>query len=297
MLMLVALLMLYSSSVCAQSLELHREDVTFAPFENDFIKVLSVVQLSADDERFGGISALSVFEGEWILGVTDQGNLLRFDHTFSKVDIQPLLTAQGRRFSDSEQADAESLAVLPDGKIFISFERFHRVERYTSDGQLLPSSVKAFPDISFLPNNNGIEAMESLSDGRLVLIAEEDPDDGLVPLWIQKKDNGWQRSDLTAFDGFKPTGLARVPGSDKMILLERFFSPISGLDIRLSEFDPISGERGHRLAGFPEEFPLDNFEGIFVEKDEEDKTVITLIADDNFNKFQRTLLMKILYKN
>ena len=39
-------------------------------------------------------------------------------------------------------------------------------------------------------------------------------------------------------------------------------------------------------------FNIDNMEGIAVHKSRNNETIVTLISDDNFNFFQRTLLMQ-----
>ena len=51
---------------------------------------------------------------------------------------------------------------------------------------------------------------------------------------------------------------------------------------------------GETLAQFDNSAPIDNMEGVSVERRKDGKMILTLISDDNFNAFQRTVLLQFL---
>ena len=97
-------------------------------------------------------------------------------------------------------------------------------------------------------------------------------------------------------DDFRATGLTRLPDSDDLLLLERFYKPAQGVRSRITLLDAYTGKRGRRLAEISSPTPVDNFEGISAHKNEAGEIVITLISDDNFSILQRTLVMTLVMK-
>ncbi len=284
-------LCLVANTAWADPISVGQEELAFSSFENDQLKLLSVTQLTSADARLGGLSGLLSL-GEDMIAVSDRGQLFVFSQgDFSKAEVTALLDRDGQAFEKKKYRDAESLAVASDGSFWVSFERKHRVVRYDLKGRVL-EEAKLPQAITGLPKNGGLEAIESLQDGRLVLIGEGKADFSSFPVWVQGEDRRWTYFEIENKGRFRPTGLARIPKTDRLILLERFYSPLIGTRIRLSELDIHAGERGAVLARLDKPLPIDNFEGLSVGAN----GVITLVADDNFSVLQRTLVMKILLR-
>jgi hypothetical protein len=89
---------------------------------------------------------------------------------------------------------------------------------------------------------------------------------------------------------------ALLPGGD-ILLLERKFSWTSGLAVRLrriplAEIKPGALADGAVLFEADLGYEIDNMEGLSVHRSAGGETVLTLISDDNFSLFQRTLLLQ-----
>src|SRR6202012_2745653 len=85
--------------------------------------------------------------------------------------IGPLRGLDGAPLPGKEWADAEGMALLPDGAWLVSFERHHRIWRYpTLDG--VPTEIVGPADIGKQPDNGGIETITALADGRVIAISE-----------------------------------------------------------------------------------------------------------------------------
>jgi hypothetical protein len=89
---------------------------------------------------------------------------------------------------------------------------------------------------------------------------------------------------------------ALVPGSDVLLLLERKFSWTSGLAVRirriaLAAIKPDAVVDGPVLFEADLGYEIDNMEGLSVHR-AGGEIVLTLVSDDNFAFFQRTLLLQ-----
>ena len=89
---------------------------------------------------------------------------------------------------------------------------------------------------------------------------------------------------------------ALLPGGD-VLLLERKFSWTSGLTVRmrrlaLGEIKPGATVDGAVLFEADLGYEIDNMEGLSVHRNAEGEIILTLISDDNFLPFQRTLLLQ-----
>ncbi len=100
---------------------------------------------------------------------------------------------------------------------------------------------------------------------------------------------------------FDVTSLASL-GDGSLLVLERSFVRASlKLDIKLRLIKAADIKPGARLDGevlleTGTKYAIDNFEGIAVTETKTGETFITLISDDNFSFFQRTLLARFRLK-
>ncbi|WP_417830897.1 esterase-like activity of phytase family protein [Terasakiella sp.] len=286
-------MLVWAIPAVAEPVKVWKKEVPFAPFQNEHLKLLSVTQLEADSRAFGGLSALLKKDGR-LLAVSDRAHLFQFNPDMSLVDIMPLLEKNDDELDGDHRVDSESLADAGDGLIYVSFERDDRIVPYNLAGYVMGKELPLPKEVYDLPFNDGLEAVETSSDGRLVIVAEGPKDAPSTFLWVQDGTTKWQAYKLPLSDGFRPTGLTRLPDDGRMVLLERFYRPLQGVAIRLSVLNVEIGQREKVLATLRSPTPLDNFEGIIAEKNEMGETILTLISDDNFSPLQRTLLMKLL---
>lgn len=258
---------------------------------------------------FGGLSGLWVSPGgDRMIAVTDHGDWVSAPLSH---DAAGRMTGVGTitmraltgidadsidTILDPQERDAEGLAMLPDGRAIVSFERRHRIWVYDgpmSDNE--PLELDPPLHIGRLQNNGGLEAIETMPDGRLIAIAEEPIGPGLVvDMWVLETNGKWRSVGYLMRDGFKVTGAAALPDG-RVIVLERWFAAPGSIRNRLRELTPeqIDGEvivDGRVLAEFTSEYNIDNFEGLSARTGPNGETFLYMVSDDNFNEGQKTYL-------
>jgi hypothetical protein len=83
-----------------------------------------------------------------------------------------------------------------------------------------------------------------------------------------------------------------------LLVLERHFRWTSGVKMRIrrllaTEIRPGAKLVGRTLVSADSGFEIDNMEGIAVHRGGNGENVVTVISDDNFNRFlQRTILLQ-----
>ena len=267
---------------------------------------------------FGGISGLALTpDGGRLIAVTDKGDWLtgRLSYRdgrlsgFSDVAMTPVLGAPGERLGGKTDRDAEGLALLDDGNLLVSFERNHRIARFSPDGKGgfgRASYLRLPPAIADLPENTGIEAVGVVPGGApggppesqvVLAIAEHALDEaGNHTGWLIAADGSGQALAVSRSDGFDITDLAFLPGGD-LILLERRYTLFLGPAMRLrrvarGDVRPGALLEGRILLAADDAYSVDNMEGLAVHRGENGETVLSLISDDNFSPAQSTLLLQ-----
>jgi hypothetical protein len=271
------------------------------------------ISMTANSPNFGGWSDLYVSpdgkalssisdEGSWLTATIDydaDGNL----HGLSNGLIGSLRGLDGLPLRDKVMADAEGMALLPDGSWLVAFERQHRFWRYpTLDAT--PAPIEGPADLARQPSNGGVEAVTALADGTIIAISEEyvvNP--GMLRGWIGRPAGGpaggrrysWQTFDYAKTPDFNPTALAPMPDGS-FVLLERAFDMVRGVRIRVMQFDAAEVRAGgtvraKELAWLAPPYAADNLEGVFARQGARGETLLWLISDDNFNRVQRNILL------
>ncbi|MFQ6018045.1 MAG: esterase-like activity of phytase family protein [Kiloniellaceae bacterium] len=265
------------------------------------------VEITSDDPRIGGLSGLLVTaDGRRMIAVSDQGHWLFARLLYDDKErlggldqgrIAPLRGLDGEPLVGKRWQDAESLAALADGSYLIGFERTHRIWRYPVFDPAFnarPSAWPAPPGLGQAPANGGLEALVVLADGAILAITEKQPDgaDLAAYLW---RGAGWSRLAYRRQDLFSPSGAARLPGGDIVVVERR--SPLlaepSVRLVRIPSAEIRSGARleGREIARWGAPLIVDNFEGIAARQAADGKTLIYLLSDDNYSALQRTLLL------
>jgi hypothetical protein len=268
--------------------------------------------LQSDDARFGGWSDLHVSaDGTSVLALSDHGFWftaeLGYDRgqlaTARNARLGPLIDTTGTRVV-GRRSDSEGLAMRPDGAIYISFERDHRIWLYPRADppfSIPPRPVPTPARLVTAPENGGIEALAWLSGGSLLALVEVLRDGPDNVGWVGN-DAGttWQELHYrTAGRDYAPTGLAElppnVPQAGDVLVLERKFTIFSGRAARITrlaraDIRPGAHLVGEELAHLQSPLTLDNFEGISAVRGPNGTARLYIISDDNYMFLQRTLL-------
>lgn len=255
-------------------------------------------ELSSDDHRFGGISAMGV-EGTRVTAISDMGVILHFDVPGTgrgQVRLEPLLQGPGDPALKPNR-DVEAM-VLAGSEAWLAYENRNQLWRYRR-GDWTALGHAAPPQMRDWPTNNGAEAMLRLADGRFLVISESLEQDGSSAglLFAGEPTTGARAATVrfrTPVD-YRITDGAQLPDG-RLLLLQRRASLRDGFPARLAIVDlaelgsgrPISGREIARL-----EAPLtvDNMEALSI-TEEAGRIIVWLASDDNYLWFQRTLLLK-----
>jgi hypothetical protein len=259
--------------------------------------------LTSTTRSFGGFSALDV-DGNRITALGDAGTILRFRlGRFGNASNASLVGVPKRcgPFSHKYDNDTESLAHDPDRQHWwIGFEWRNALCKTNADfsnGEVVsaPSAMASWR------KKQGPESMTRLADGRFLLIAEGAQKGSEVrPLVLFDRDPTDPAAVATTLAyrppaGFKPTDVAQLPDG-RVLVLTRRFAIWSLFTSKLVLLDAIPATpngvlQGRVIAHFESPVLADNFEGLSVTV-ENGKPIIWIISDDNFMRWQRTLLLK-----
>ncbi|WP_112661740.1 esterase-like activity of phytase family protein [Microvirga flavescens] len=276
----------------------------------------SGLDLRSPDPSFGGFSGLwRSADGQRLVSIADNAQWLsaRIETQAGKLAgltdamLAPVLNEQGKPLARTRYYDTESLA-LGDGVAFIGIERKHAVMRFdwaasgiNARGRLLNLPRELNEAVSDLPHNSGLEAIgiappRSSLAGALVAVSERshDGEDAPTSGFIL---SGPQRGlfKVLRSQGYAVSDLNFLPDGD-MLLLERKVSLLEGFGIRLRQVKAAAIRPGALVDGavlFESEpsHQVDNLEGLALHQ-EAGRTIVTLISDNNFSRFQRTLLLE-----
>lgn len=271
------------------------------------LRVAGAWVLSSGNRHFGGYSALAALPDGSLLAVSDRGRRLRFtppDRPGYLVEFDYLGPAPSGAKSG---ADSEALTFdLASGHLWAAYENRNRIVRY--DARFRPEASVRPAAMRDWPSNSGPEAIARLADGRFVVLAEGSPDsfDADFPALLFPSDpvegaapEGFR---FKPADGYRPVDAARLPDGRVLILLRQVHWALpptfSG---KLMVADPATLRPGERwraepVADLAEPLPTDNYEGLAVEQGPDDAVILWLISDDNTSAFQRTLLLKLIWR-
>jgi hypothetical protein len=263
---------------------------------------LNAWELQSKNEDFGGISALTALADGRFAGVSDAGTLIGFGlKSDAKADRPFIVPLPGAHISTQSYRDwdSEGITYNPDsGEFWVSFEVHHAIRRYSRSFSRMTGQTKISGRHRWA-NNKGIEALARLRDGRFLAIAENlekglhegylfsgDPvETGTAKSWFQFRPPA----------GYRVTDAVQL-SDGRLVILNRSVSFPAGFSAKISvvETSQIGTDaivEGRVIASLGAPLLIDNMEGIAVTRSDKGDT-IWLISDDNFQIFQRTLLMK-----
>jgi hypothetical protein len=261
---------------------------------------------------FGGLSGLRLdSKGESFIAISDHGSWFtgrivyqgREMTGLADVEAAPMLGPDGRTLAARGWYDSESIAL--DGPlVYIGIERVNRLLRFDfskgftrSRGEVVPLP----PAARRLPHNKGLEALVVVPKGlplagTLIALSERglDAQGDLIGFLIGGPTPG--QFAIRRSNDFDISDAVLLP-SGELLVLERKFSWVSGLGIRIRSI-PLKSLAPGALVDGPAIFDadlgheIDNMEGIDAHLTPEGDTVLTLVSDDNFSMLQRTLMLQ-----
>lgn len=275
--------------------------------------------LTSPNRAFGGLSGIDFGpDGRSFVAISDTGYWFRGTLERDKgrlVGIRdaqwaPMLNDKGQPLGLKHNADAEGLRLTTiDGRMaaYVSFEQANELRLYRAD----PDLAMARPEIVKLPRatrrlvgNRGLETVAlAPADGPLagspVLVAERSLDKARNHrAWIV---NGPMIGSFTVVrsEDYDVTDGAFLPNGDLLILERRVVVPY-GVGMRLRRL-PGDAIRPGAVVDGPVVMEadmlsqIDNMEGLAVSTDEDGRTRITLVSDDNVSILQRTLMLEFIW--
>jgi len=268
----------------------------------------------AGPKEFGGISGITFLNENQFIMISDRGlfvsaNLLHSGDGrpagLANVQITPVTNSKGNPLPPNYSRDSEAIdTVFKNGvpvAVRVGFENLTRVADFDLvDGLPVgPARKVAIPKwISAIRTNQTLESVCIASNaspiaGSTLLILEKYLRDNANSGWILgNKDQGPVFLKLTS--GLKPTDCAFLPDGD-LVVLERGIGflgfTMQVRRIKAKDVKPGAIMTGEViLSGYGGD--IDNMEGIGVRIAKDGSTRLVIVADNNFNSWERTLLLE-----
>jgi hypothetical protein len=269
--------------------------------------------LSSKYKAFGGFSELHIEpDGSHFISASDRGVWLRGRIVYrdgkptgiADAEMAPMLGPDGKPLMARNWFDSESLTYR-DGMLYVGFERVEKIVRfnYHRDGLAARGEpIPVPPDFKTLQNNQSLECLAAppkgspLSD-KLIVVTEQSLDEaGNMRSFLLDGDDA-ARFSVKRHDDFDVSDCVAMPPNDLLLLERRFALLHGGLSMRirrvpLSDIKPGAVVDGTKLIEADLGYQIDNMEGIGLHRNASGETIVTLISDDNFLPFQRTLLLQ-----
>ncbi len=236
-----------------------------------------VLGVSGIEVTGNGSGFVAVSDAGWFLG----GVLERTDGQLTGgrvTSVQPIIGQNGfpvraRRVGD--WSDAEGLDLSPDGTLYVSFERWARVSRYTST-EASGQWIKDHADFRTWDDNRQLEAV-AMDTGGFVYTLPENATAGGFPLY-RLDPEGWTKvADVPASNSYSVVGADFGPDG-LLYLLERKFVFATWWQSRVRTFNLADGSVADIWE--PEIDAHGNLEGISVWV-AADGMRATMVSDNN----------------
>lgn len=286
--------------------------LTFVPFpalpdccETGPLKLIGAWQLLSPHDDFGGYSALVRAAPGRLLALSDRGYTLEFSEP-DTVALPPRFGAiVGNARELKANRDVEAATLDPgSGRLWIAQESRNAIERHRPG--IGREAFRQIPEMKGWSSNGGPEAMVRLADGRFVVLCECNSGwfaSGLHPGLLFGSDpvaeGAAQAFTFAGSQGYRPTDMAALPDGRVLILARRLVWPVPArFAIKVLLADPAeitaSGVwQAREVADLADPWPIDNYEGLTIERRPDGKLIAWLISDENGAVSQRVLLLKV----
>lgn len=288
--------------------DLHSQSVTARPLAfgpeggHGMLRFVRGWRLTSQHSMFGGFSALALVEPDRFQLVADNGYWARLtlgvDGRVSDARIGLLPTPTGRARSKS-QSDVEALMIdAATGQSWVALEGLNQIWRL--DPALTRIESRAILPRPGWPANRGPEAMVRLADGRTIVFSEDadhDPRGREALVLATDPAVPGARAVRFYYDG-QGKGLvsdAALLPDGRILLVHRKLGLSPIFTTTLAIVDPADIAPGSVVCSVPigrVPAPLaENYEGAAIEQ-RGGRTFLWLVSDDNFNSWQRSLLVE-----
>ena len=260
--------------------------------------------LASANDHFGGYSALIDRQDGTFLAANDAGRLMVLPRPDRSAAAPRLDKFVNFARVDKSHVDVESLTDDPEtGEVWAGLEWAQAIIRFSPKlqkrAEVRPRAMRDWG------GNSGPESLVRLRDGRFLVIEEQSAKGGKHRALLFGTDptrGGWPIAfDFEGPKGYRPSDATRLPDGRVLIVMRRvhFALPLR-FGTRLVVADPAdireSGVwKAMPLAAVEEPMPTDNFEGAMVTVEPDGDWAVWLISDDNFFRYQRTLLLKLIW--
>ncbi|MFC5068562.1 esterase-like activity of phytase family protein [Flaviflagellibacter deserti] len=272
------------------------------------------LELRGSDRSFGGYSGLRVeADGSRFRALSDRATWLEgrivYDGTrpigIEDASIAEVLDAKGASLVGTSRGDTEALEVR-GSTAWVTTEGVPQLLRFDFGANNANPrgflTIRLPKGMTAMPSNAGLEALAIVPDGQpragSFLMLGEDPSgkDGNHPAWLIPGKGGFAETlSLREHDGFAVTDATFLPGGDLVVLQRKYRAPLLSIRIRriaAKDVAPGAVLDGPLLFEANLSQEIDNLEAISATKAADGTTVLTLLSDDNFNPFQRTILLQ-----
>lgn len=273
------------------------------------------IVMTSPDATFGGLSGITYTgSGHQLVMASDEGNFvsghLIYDEAgqplgLGGVTISPIRNSKGAELPRKFAKDAEAIETIKrDGvaaAIRVGFENLTRIADFDLVNGMPEGAARevAIPQwLEDLRTNRSLESIciappaSPVAGSTLLLTEGMRVGDAYAGFMLGQADRG--DLSISRTEGLNPTDCAFLPNGD-LLVLERGTSFLSFVmqvrHIAAAEVKPGNLMRGEVvLTGSGGD--IDNMEGIAVHPGPDGKSRITIISDDNFNDWERSLLLE-----
>lgn len=273
------------------------------------------ITMSSPMEEFGGLSGITFTgPGNLLAMVSDKGNFvsghLIYDEqgkplSLGGVQIEPIRNSKGAELPRKFAKDAEAIeTIIRDGApaaVRVGFENLTRVADFDLSNGRPEGAAREVNIPSWLEKlrtNDSLEAVciappaSPVAGSTLLFTEGARTGDGYAAFMLGNRDRG--ELTLVRTEGLNPTDCAFLPSGD-LLVLERGTSFLS-FTMQVRRIPAAEVQPGAQLTGevilTGAGGDIDNMEGIAVHEGPGGDTRITLISDDNFNDWERSLLLE-----
>ncbi|GHA26625.1 hypothetical protein GCM10007989_23030 [Devosia pacifica] len=273
------------------------------------------LNLTSDNDRFGGLSGLSFVDTSAMIFVSDRGQFftarIAYDESGRPAELldtalTTMENSNGEPLPRQYSRDAESVdVVVREGTpvaVRVGFEHLTRAADFDLDGMSPAGAARNIAIPEWLSSARSNETLESLciappaspvAGSTLMLSENLRTNGGQVRAWMMGvRDRGDLAYETSG--NMVPTDCAFLPDGD-LLVLERGLGFLS-FAMRLVRIPadlvrPGAVMRGAVLleAGGGD---IDNMEALGVHVGPDGETRVTIASDDNFNDWQRTILLE-----
>lgn len=274
------------------------------------------IELRSPTDTFGGLSAIG-FTGPAgkLVMVSDRGNFVSGELIYDDagaplslvgVDIAPIQNSKGADLPRAFARDAEALAIIerPGNKsvVRVGFENLTRVADFHLENGVPsgPAFDVVIPDwLTATRTNESLEAVcvappaSPIAGSTLLLTEGVIDNDGAHSGWLLGKNDRGPMS-YRSGNATDPTDCAFLPNGD-LLVLERgvVLVNFAARLVRIKAADVRPGTEMHGEVLFEAVGgDLDNMEGLAVHRTQAGETRITIVSDNNFNDWERSLLLE-----